>query len=93
MVNIKYFRLLWSVSSRFWVGPVADHTEFCKIYENMLYNCVPSGFYFSLRPRSGGRSAQTYEECPNLSIFNHLGTFLQFFWQVKEWLKLELHGI
>ena len=94
MVNFKYFRQLWSVFSRFWVGPGAVHTGFCNIYESMLYNCVPNGFYFSLaRSRSGGRSAQTYEECSNLSIFSRLGLFLHFFWQVKEWIKLELHGM
>ena len=28
----------------------------------MLYSCVPNGFYFSLRSRSGGKGAQTYED-------------------------------
>ena len=51
----------------------------------MLYSCVPNGFYFSLRLRSGGKSAQTYEECWYLSIFSRLDTFLQFFGQVNDW--------
>ena len=59
----------------------------------MSYSCVSNGFYFSLRSRSGGRSAQTYEECWNLNIFSRFGPFLQFFGQAKEWLKLELYGM
>ena len=59
----------------------------------MSYSCVSNGFYFSLRSRSGGRSAQTYEECWNLNIFSRLSPFLQFFWQVKEAFKLELYGM
>ena len=57
----------------------------------MSYSCVPNGFYFPLLSRSGGRGAQTYEECRNLSILSCLYLFLQFFWQVKEWLKFELY--
>ena len=38
--------------------------------ETMLYSCVPNGFYFALRSMSTGRSAQTYEQCSNLSIFS-----------------------
>ena len=37
------------------------------------------------------RSAQTYEECLNLIIFNPLCLFLQTFGQVKELLVLELN--
>ena len=37
------------------------------------------------------RSAQTYEECLNLIIFNSLCLFLQTFGQVKELLVLELN--
>ena len=59
----------------------------------MLYISVPKSFYFSLRSRSEWGSAQTYEECWNLSIFNSLGPFLQFFRQFKERLKLELYGM
>ena len=64
------------------------------------YSSVTHGFYlfiylfiYFLILRSGGGSAQTYEECWNLSIFSRLGPFLQCFGQVKEWLKLELYEI
>ena len=40
---------------------------------------------------SAGRSAQTYEEGSNLSIFRDLRLFLQFFGQVKEWVIFKLH--
>ena len=59
----KGLRTIWSIFSRFWVGPGADHTKFCENGEGMAYSCVPNGFYFSLKSRSGGRSAQSYEEC------------------------------
>ena len=59
----------------------------------MSYSCVPNGFYFSLRSRSGGRTAQTYKECWSLIIFSRLNPFLQLFGQVKEWRKLELYGM
>ena len=76
MVNFKYFRPLWFVSSIFLVGSGADHTGFCIYCESMLYSYAPNGYNFSLRSRSGGRSAQTYEKCLNLSIFSRLGLFL-----------------
>ena len=59
----------------------------------MSHSCVPNGFYFSLRSKSEGRSAQAYEECWNLNIFSCFGPFLRFFGQLKEWLKLELCGM
>ena len=50
-----------------------------------------NAFYFALRSWSGKRSAETCEECLNLSIFSCLGPFLKFLGQVKEWLILDLH--
>ena len=38
----------------------------------------------------GMGSAQTYGKCSMLSIFSCLGSFLQIFGQVKEWLISEL---
>ena len=90
ILNFKRFWSIWSVFSRFCVRHGAEQVKNGK---GMSYSCVPNGFYFSLRSRSGGNSAQTYEECLNLSIFCRLGTFLEFFGQVKEWLRLELYGI
>ena len=72
MVSFNYLRPLWSVSSRFWLC----HIGFCKYSESMSYSYVTNGFYFSLRSRSGGTSAQTYEEYLNLSIFSRLGLLL-----------------
>ena len=47
---------------------------------SILYVCVPNTFCFTLRLSLGGRSAETYEGCSNLSISNRLGSFLLFFW-------------
>ena len=58
--------------------PGADHTVFGKNFEIMLYGLVPNGFYFPLRSSSGGRSEETYKECPNLSISSRLDPFLHF---------------
>ena len=46
----------------------------------MSYSYVPNGFYFSLRSRSQGRSAKTYEEFWDLNIFSRLGPFSLVFW-------------
>ena len=87
MVNFKYFRPLWSVFSKFWVGPGPDQTGFYKYCEIMLYSYVPN-FNFSWRSRLGGGSAQTYEECSNLSIFCRFDHFPHVFGQFKAWIEL-----
>ena len=69
MVNFKYFWLLWSVSLRFWAS--------LGFVLGMFYNCMLNGFYCTLKSSSARRSAQTYGECSNLSIFNRLGYFLE----------------
>ena len=43
-------------------------------------SCVPNRFYFSLRSRSAGTSAQTCEECSKWSFFSRLGPFFLTFW-------------
>ena len=70
MIIFKYFCSLWLISSKFWVNLGADHTVFHKNYDRMFYNCISSGFYYALKSRSTERSAQTYEECSNLTIFS-----------------------
>ena len=37
------------------------------------------------------RSVQNYENSSLFGVFSRLGHFFQVFWQVKEWLILELH--
>ena len=69
MISFKYFGSLWSVSSRFWAGLGAVHTVFHKNSENMFYNCLVNDFYYALKSILATRSAQTYGECSNLSIF------------------------
>ena len=70
MISFKYFCSLWLISSKFWVSLGADHTVYRKNCDRMFYNCISSGFYCALKPRSAGRIARTYEECSNLTIFS-----------------------
>ena len=56
MVNWKYFRSLWSVSSLFWAVPGVDHT-ICD--ESNWYSCVKNCFY-TFVVDFGQKSPQTY---------------------------------
>ena len=58
--------------------------------KNVTCNCMPNGFHFVLLSISEERSLQTYKKCWILSIFKRLCPFSQVFWQVKQWLMLEL---
>ena len=57
-LDIKYFDIIT--------------TEFGKNFESIQYICVPIAFYFDLKWSSGGRRAETFEECWNLGIFSRL---------------------
>ena len=52
-----------------------------------------SSMRLSVKSRSAGWSAQTYEECSKLSIFSRLGRFLQLFGQAKEYIIIQLHEV
>ena len=55
--------------------------SWCRSYCNcngMFYNCVSSGFYCALKSRLAERSAQTHEECSNVSILAVRVLFLKF---------------
>ena len=78
------------VSSRIWAGPCVEHGVFGKNCESMFYSIVPFGFNSAMRSMSTERSAQTYEDCSNLSIFSYMCPFSQVFGQVKKWDILKL---
>ena len=75
MVSYKYFRSLRFVSSKFWAGLGAVHTVFHENSENMFYNCLVNDFCCALKSNLARRSARTYIECSNLSIFSRKGYF------------------
>ena len=90
MISLKYFRLLWSASSRFSAGAGADQIVLCKNNDSMCYICVSNSFSFALESRSAWGSVQAYDKCSILCILRGLGPFPQVLGQVKEWLILEL---
>ena len=91
MISLKYFRLLWSASSRFSVGAGADQFVIYENNDSMFYSCVSDGFYFALGSTSAWGIVQTYGNCSILSIFSHLGLFSNFLGRSKRGLRLDLH--
>ena len=78
------FPKLWACWGVAYYGTAQNH-------KSLTCSCVPICFSFVFWATLARKSVQNYENASFLGIFSRLGHFFQVFWQVKEWLMLELH--